>query len=90
MAITKPLTKTNAGADAFISGAPDAKAPKAAPGQVSEAAGPRGIVKGKKLQISVTLSPDLLVELDRLAAAMGQSRAGLINQAIYRLIEAEK
>ena len=48
MAITKPLPKTNAGADAFISGAPDAKAPKAAPGQVSEAAGPRGIVKGKK------------------------------------------
>lgn len=87
MAITKPLPKTKAGADAFISGAPDAKA---AHGQASEAAGPRGIVKGKKLQISVTLSPDLLVELDQLAAAMGQSRAGLINQAIYRLIEAEK
>ena len=54
MAITKQLPKTKAGADAFISGAPDAKAPPAALGQASEAASPRGIGKGKKLQISVT------------------------------------
>jgi len=63
-----------AAADAFISGAPDA--PK-----------PRGVRKGNKLQISLTISPTLLSQVDALAAQIGQTRAAVINLAIHRAIE---
>lgn len=60
--------------DAFISGAPDA--PK-----------PRGVRKGNRQQISLTIAPALLEKIDALAAELGQSRAAVINMAIYRAVE---
>lgn len=82
MAITnRPKPKTepvpqpaDAAVDAFISGAPDA--PK-----------PRGVKKGNRQQISLTIAPTLLEKIDALAAELGQSRAAVINMAIYRAVE---
>jgi hypothetical protein len=73
MAITKPKRQGSA-ADAFISGAPDAGRP-------------RGVRKGNKQQISLTITPSLLQKVDDLAAELGQSRAAIINMAIYRAVE---
>ena len=82
MAITKPIPSKspapsvadNAAAEAFISGAPDA--PKV-----------RGVKKGNKQQISLTIAPTLLEKVDQLAAELGQSRAAIINLAIHRAVE---
>ena len=77
MAIIKPRPKNIEAATAFISGAPDAEAPS------------KGVVKGKKQQISLTMTPALLAKVDALAEKMGQSRAAVINMAVYRVVEAE-
>jgi hypothetical protein len=75
MAITKPKPKApEAAADAFIAGAPDAERP-------------RGVRKGNKQQISLTIAPALLQKVDELAAELGQSRATIINMAVYRAVE---
>lgn len=79
MTITKPkikdvTVKNKKAADTFISGAPDAVKPK-------------GVRKGNKQQISLTISPALLSEVDDLAAELGQSRAAVINMAIYRAVK---
>lgn len=74
MAITRPVKPKTV--EAFISGAPDAPARK-------------GVIKGKKEQITLTLAPEMLVKVDALAQRMGQSRAAVINLAIFRLLEAE-
>ena len=80
MAITsKPKPKaqpvaTEAAAEAFISGAPDA----------SKAQAPR---RETKKMISITIAPTLLERLDQLAAELGQSRAAVINLAIHRAVE---
>lgn len=82
MAITtKPKPKAPApapadetAAEAFIGGAPDA--PK-----------PRGMRRANKQQISLTIAPALLEKVDQLAAELGQSRAAVINMAIYRAVE---
>lgn len=75
MAITKRATKPTANADDFIGGAPDA-APVV-----------RGVKKGNKRQISLTIAPPLLAKVDEMAAELGQSRATVINMAIYRAVE---
>lgn len=76
MAITKPKQKTAApNADEFISGAPDSETK------------PRGVKKGNKQQISLTIAPALLKKIDDLAEELGQSRAAVINMAIYRAVE---
>lgn len=75
MTITKPKAKTQPSVDAFISAAPDA------------ATKPRGVKKGNKQQISLTIAPTLLIKVDELAAELGQSRAAIINMAIYRAVE---
>lgn len=41
----------------------------------------------KKQQISITIQPELLLRLDKLAKELGQSRASMINIAIYSIIE---
>lgn len=74
MAITKPKTKPST-VDNFISGAPDAEVK------------PRGVKKGNKQQISLTIAPALLLKIDALADELGQSRAAIINMAIYRAVE---
>lgn len=77
MAITRPKQKTitPVDADMFISSAPDSE-PKT-----------KGVMKGKKQQISLTISPALLEKIDSLANELGQSRAAVINLAIYRAVE---
>lgn len=74
-AAATPAVIDQAAADAFISGAPDS-APKA-----------RGVKKGNKQQISLTIAPGLLAKIDELADQLGQSRAAVINMAIYRAVE---
>ncbi len=73
-----PAKFDQAAADAFISGAPDsaASAPKLG-----------GVKKGNKQQISLTITPGLLLKVDELAEQLGQSRAAVINMAIYRAVE---
>ena len=57
MAITRPKPKsTQEATDAFISGAPDAETR------------PRGVKKGNKQQISLTIAPALLVKVDEQAS----------------------
>lgn len=81
MAITKPKPKTETqvvtteAASAFISGAPDSEVK------------PKGVRKGHKQQISLTIAPALLEKIDGLAEELGQSRAATINLAIYRAVE---
>lgn len=75
MAITKPKAKPPQTAESFISGAPDSEAQ------------PKGVRKGNKRQISLTITPALLQRVDELAAELGQSRAAIINMAIYRAVE---
>lgn len=75
---TAPKSINQAAATAFIAGAPDsaASAPKV-----------RGVKKGNKQQISLTIAPALLLKIDELAEQLGQSRAAVINMAIYRAVE---
>lgn len=72
MAITKPVRPKSP--ESFISGAPDA-------------VGVKGVRRGTKQQITLTIAPDLLAKVDEMAGRMGQSRAALINLAIYRAVE---
>ena len=62
--------------EAFIEGAPDAQKP-------------RGVRKGNRLQISLTIAPELLAEVDAFAAQIGQSRAGIINMGIALVLGKE-
>ena len=79
MTITRPKPKTPpTDADSFISAAPDAE-----PG----APATKGVKKGNKVQISLTITPTLLARVDALATELGQSRAAMINMAIYRAVE---
>lgn len=76
MAITRPATKPvqPQNQDLFINAAPDGAKIK-------------GVKKGNKQQISLTIQPALLEKIDALAAELGQSRAAVINLAIYRAVE---
>ncbi len=66
--------------DAFIKGAPDAKA-KAKPDYE------KGVMKGNKRQITLTIAPELLRKVDEVAQRTGQTRAAVINLAIFQSIE---
>lgn len=84
MAITKrpkvqEKTETKS-IDDFISSAPDA----------SIVSIKKGVMRGKKEQISHTISPALLAFADEMAETKGLSRAGLINLAISEYIEKNK
>ena len=79
MAITKPVKKTVQSLDTFINAAPDGVEAKAA----------KGVMRGHKQQISLTIQPALLEKIDAMAARLGQSRAAVINLAIYKLIESD-
>jgi hypothetical protein len=63
MAITQPSKQSKA--DAFAAGAPDAK-----PG------GPK--LRGKRQPIAFTLPPDLIADIDEIAAVESRSRAKMI------------
>ena len=81
----KPKTTQAAAAeDAFIQGAPDAKT-EAAPTAVYE----KGIAKGNKRQITLTIAPELLRKVDEVAKRTGQALAAVINMAIFRALEGD-
>lgn len=63
-----------------------ANATKSIPYEIKEKK-TKGIRKGNKKQISLTITPVLLDKVDELAAKLGQSRASVINMAIYRMVE---
>jgi hypothetical protein len=79
MAITKPNTKAPEvlakEVEDFIARAPDA----------SHTSKPTML--GNKRQISLTINPSLLAKVDAMAVEMGQTRASIINMAIYRMVE---
>lgn len=77
MTITKPKRKVAPKTEAveqFIEQAPDAVPSK------------KGVKKGNKEQISLTIAPELLVQVDALAKELGQSRAAVINMALYQMV----
>jgi len=87
MAIQRRPKVTEAAAqEAFIAGAPDAarSEPTSAPGTYD-----KGIAKGHKRQISLTIAPEILRRVDEIAKRTGQARAAVINMAIYRAIEGD-
>lgn len=65
----------------------DAKAVGTFIGAAPDANRRRGVIRGRKEQITLTIAPDLLAKVDEMASRMGQSRAALINRAIYELSE---
>lgn len=80
MAITKRpagSVKPPVNAEQFIAQAPDAPALTDTP-----AAPRKGLIRGKREQISHTMPPELLAKVDALAQAKGLTRAGLINLAV--------
>lgn len=84
MTITKKPVKSmpaasEAAADAFISGAPDAAV--VTPGS------PRRVRKGHKVQITLTIAEPLLDRVDELASQIGQSRAAVINLAVMQMLQ---
>ncbi|MBK6556286.1 ribbon-helix-helix protein, CopG family [Propionivibrio sp.] len=80
MTITKPIKKQSA-ADDFIAAAPDAAA------DTPQARQPKYVKKGKKLQITLTIAQPMLERVDELAARLGQSRAAVINLAVFQSLE---
>lgn len=74
--------KVGGDADKFIAGAPDANATVAGTYE-------KGIRKGNKRQISLTIAPELLRKVDETARRTGQGRASIINMAIYRALEGD-
>ena len=64
----------------FIGGAPDGTPPmpQRAPGRLR---------MGKKLQISITITEELLDRVDAMAKDYGQSRAGFISLALKQALE---
>ena len=84
MAIQRKPKSTSAAQDAFISGAPDAQSQEA-PASVYE----KGIQKGHKRQITLTIAPEMLRKVDEVAKRTGQARAAVINMALYRALEGD-
>lgn len=73
-----PATPATDAAEAFIAGAPDAtRAPY------------KGLAKGHKRQISLTITGELLRKVDEVAERTGQARAAVINLAIYHALEGD-
>jgi len=48
----------------------------------------RGIRKGRREQVTITIAPDILDRVDERAARMGLSRAAWINTCIFQGLEA--
>jgi hypothetical protein len=49
----------------------------------------RGVMRGNREQITVTLPPETLNRLEVLARGAGMTRAAVLNLGIYRLLENE-
>lgn len=86
MAIQRKPKATAPTPEAFIAGAPDAGKPeKSTAGAVYE----KGVPKGNKRQITLTIAPELLRKVDEVAKRTGQARAAVINMAIFRALEGD-
>lgn len=79
----KPKVRRQAAEDAFIQGAPDAQP------DTESVSYEKGIKKGNKRQISLTITPELLQRVDEVAKRTGQARAAVINLAIYKALEGD-
>lgn len=77
----KPISK-EAAAEAFVTGAPDATAARS----VTSPSYDKGIIKGHKRQVSITMSPDLLRQVDEKAEAMGTGRSSFISMAVFKAL----
>ncbi|MDD3446290.1 MAG: ribbon-helix-helix domain-containing protein [Zavarzinia sp.] len=73
-------------ADEFVAGAPDAGAADTTP---QPGGYEKGIKKGNKRQITLTIAPELLRRVDEAAKRTGQGRAAIINMAIFRALEGD-
>jgi len=80
MAIRQKPRIQNEAVDAFIQGAPDAKSLANEPYD-------KGVPKGRKRQITLTIAPELLRRVDETAQRTGQTRAAIINMAIFHALE---
>ena len=76
MAIKMPTVK---GVDQFIAAAPDAG---------TKPVERKGVTRGRREQITHTLPPELLAKIDAQATSRGMTRAGFINFAISRALDA--
>ncbi len=81
MAITKPKLPVDAAA--FIAAAPDASANERA-ANFDHLPGAR---RFKKIQVTMTITPELLAQVDGQSARMGLTRAAFISTALYELLE---
>ena len=75
MTITKKSRNASRTPTEFIAAAPDGENVR------------RGVIKGNKRQITLTIMPELLAKVDAMARKLGQSRAAVINMAVYRIVE---
>lgn len=80
MAIRKAV-RTNQ--EKFISGAPDAES-------IQNIPEPKGVMRGNKRQISLTLSPGMLPQIDRAADELGISRAAWISMTISKALKRDQ
>ena len=77
MSITrKPEKKTP---ESFIAEAPDAGKPPT-----------KGVMRGTRRQIALTLPPDTVDQIDATARRYGMTRAAYINQAVARALESDE
>ena len=47
----------------------------------------KGVFRGSRRQITVTLPPELLDKVDRIAGSVGQTRTSFINTCLWRAVE---
>jgi hypothetical protein len=85
MAIQRKPKPTAAAQEAFIAGAPDSGSNHSGSPTVHE----KGIPKGNKRQITLTIAPEMLRKVDEVAKRTGQTRAAVINLALYRALEGD-
>jgi len=66
------------------------KKPKdASPAAAAKPAASRGVIRGARRQIAVTFPPATVDQIDATAARFGMSRAGYINRAVVKALEAD-
>jgi len=80
MVLQSKPRKSDKAADSFIQGAPDSDAKGSAP----------GLRRGRKRQITLTITDELLEGVDRLARERGISRASAFSLAAYEWIQRER
>ena len=89
-------------AEKYVSGASDAKPepseaatfkpPESIPStkpEISSNPKRKGVIRGNREQISLTVPPEVLTELEAMAKRRGMTRSGLINQTLRQLIGLE-